>query len=289
MNLTDDELATELQARVTALAPHATWDVPTVIAAGRRRRVLRGTGAVAGLAVVALAAALVVPGPWARDASAPPADTSTGRPLTVELRPGVVAAVGVEVPGGDVLLGEQDGTSARIEPGRVGPDGPTAPLLVLDGRGSEGESAVIPLPHALFGAVVLNGDGASDDPTTADPWEGATLLTGTVPADLEDGRVLLYYPKGFTGPDGDVTHVVEIPTFHVSESVERSPAARAPWFAVQFSGTQVRDLVFAMLQLVFASGDGSTVVPGCHEWAVGGCPAANDPRLTDEVRAALRD
>jgi hypothetical protein len=141
---------------------------------------------------------------------------------------------------------------------------------------------------ALLGAAVLDGEGTIHDPAVPiDPSRAVIVLAGTVPADLDDGRAFLYSPVGFAGPDGTTTHVVEIPTFRAPESVEPSAVGRAPWFTVELRNPRIEDIPAVMGRMVFASGDGSTVVPNCQAWGAGRCPTADAPGLADEVRAAL--
>jgi hypothetical protein len=293
VTVTDDELATSLRALVATLAPHQTWDAPTIIAAGRRRRFLRRAGAVVAVSVGALAAALVLPTALSRQGPVPPADTSSGTAHVVRLGPGLVAVVGVEGPDGDVLMGTVAGTVGRIQHGHMGPAGPTGPPeLVLEGRYVT-QSVVLntetELGDALLGAGLVDaitgelGSGAAVD----DPSRSVVVLAGTLPADLADGHVLFYSPSGVTGADGRVTHVVALPTFSVPTSVDTTAAARAPWFTLEVRGPEMDQLQVVTGRLLFASADGSIITPVCEIPGSGECAASGAPGLAAEVRKAI--
>jgi len=290
VNLTDDEAANALRAHVAAVAPTASWDPQAVIAAGRRRRTLRATGLAAGACAIVAVAGLAFPAALAHRSSAPPADT-TPDAERVELAPGLVAAVGVEGPDGDVLLGQVAGWTARLQPSHMSPGGPTGdPELALEGPAT-GQYAELASQggaiDALFGGAILDGDtGAVSTTGEIDPARTVLVLAGTVPLDLADGHVLLYSASGYPRTDGSVTHVVEIPTFRVPESVSPLPQARSPFWVLEVRPPEVADMAVTTARLVFASADGSTVRPICEAMETS-CPVAAVPGLADEVREAL--
>ncbi|GIG19915.1 hypothetical protein Cch01nite_06390 [Cellulomonas chitinilytica] len=315
------ELVAELRRKAAVGAPHTTWDAPTVIAAGRRRRRWQTARRSVGVAAVVVACAVALPvlldrpdrgtvAPATEPTSAAP-DTGplVQEPRQVEVAPGVVASIGAARSDGSVDLGRLAATSASLISDDAG-SGPLHAELHVEGPQLAGGFGVFPLDDGVgapLGVWVLDAkDNPSDkvqlDRSTGrlagpleatsvfDPARGLIILSaGAAPTTLRDARVFLFATTGLLAGDGSGVHVVEIPTFAVPSGLTADSAAAARWFALEATGPAADGFAASPGGFAFAGADGTIVVPGCLDLSEAACEARTVPGLFEDVRGLLAE
>ncbi|MCM0641510.1 hypothetical protein [Cellulomonas wangsupingiae] len=282
MNRTADELTAALH-RAASRAPHMSLDPVETVRLGRRRARTRRAGALGGAAVLVVAVAVGASALPDRAPTLPAAPTDP-----------VASSAAAPQPTPDVVALAPTLRATRSPAATTSPGGTT---WWLTGLSASGEHLVLgdapvrwgtrtsvpfaagdPGSDAGVASLELEWDAQADvrdhGPGNGYPSQASTSLgvpgdaleitMGAVPAWMPGARVALTFSYGVPDADGEVRHVVELPTFpDPSGTGAQLYAVAGDPSLPDLTGTVPRGgSVSGASWVVFVGADGSTYVNG---------------------------